>query len=472
MANPTPIRPWFRLGAVRTAPAHAPAHAPEARPIFSIPTFRSTYSAPSSPQTHPTKPHEPTPPQPQPRVVAAYRGSAPSSPDKKVVPQTQPTKPHEPTPPPSQPQLHIVPTYRGSAPSSPDKKVASQTQPTKPHEPTPPPPQPHIVAAYRGSAPSSPDKKVAPQTQPTKPHEPTPPPPQPHIVATYRGSAPSSPDKKVAPAPSSSLPNSPIQKTSLPNTNTNHYSISSSTSSPSHKIPNTSSSAKTIQAESVYNSPIHSPRLKPTAPPPSPLILPPSQFNSETKIPKEAEQKTVLVQKTVEKPKQWLNGNGTELHRESWNHGKGKDIETNEIGYHKKVSALDSEGSGMKVITIAGENRGAYMELVHSHKQHEPKYLHKKGNDSSKINGDGVESEGLSSGGEESSGRKDKNHKGKTTSSFPMAAYMNSNVQCVNNSLLYHASCSHHDPGVRLTLSKKPHGEGYHLKKDVDDYNS
>ncbi|CAL0308872.1 unnamed protein product [Lupinus luteus] len=430
MANPPPIRPWFRLAAVRTAPAPAPsAPAPEARPVFSIPTFRSTYSAPSSPQTKPREPIHPAPQpqsQPQPRIVATYRGSAPSSPDKKVAPQTQPTKPHEPTPPAPQPQPRIVATHRGSAPSSPDKKVAPQTQQTKPHEPTP----------------------LAPQ-------------PQPRIIAENRGSAPSSPDKKVAPAPSSSLPNSPIQKASL--TNTNHYSISA-TSSPSHKIPNTPSS-KTIKAESVYNSPIHSPNPKPTAPPPSPLILPLSQYNSETMIPKEAEQKTVLVQKTVEKPKQLLNENGNELHRESWN--LGKEIETKEISSHKKVPASDSENSGMKVITIAGENRGAYMELVHSQKKHEPKYLHKKGNDSSKINGDGngAESEGSIIGSEGSSSRKDKNHKGKTTSSFPMAAYMNSNVQCVNNSLLYHASCSHHDPGVHLSLSKKPHGERYDLKE-------
>ncbi|KAK7243836.1 hypothetical protein RIF29_38648 [Crotalaria pallida] len=103
----------------------------------------------------------------------------------------------------------------------------------------------------------------------------------------------------------------------------------------------------------------------------------------------------------------------------------------------------------MKVITIAGENRGAYMELVHSQKKkHEPNSLHKKSGNGSKIIGDGgVESEGSSS-------NEDKNYKGRTKSSFPMAAYMNSNVQCVNNSLLFHASCSHHDPGVRLTDSR------------------
>lgn len=102
------------------------------------------------------------------------------------------------------------------------------------------------------------------------------------------------------------------------------------------------------------------------------------------------------------------------------------------------------------------------MELIQSPKKHDPKYLHKKGN--SNINVDGVES------AEE--GNVNKNQKGRTSSSFPMAAYMNSNVQCVNNSLLYHTSCSHHNPGVRLSLSKKPFGEGFHLKEHADGHNT
>ncbi|CAL0311293.1 unnamed protein product [Lupinus luteus] len=360
MANQPPVRPWFRLASIRTASAPAPAPAPEARHVFSIPTFRSTSSAPSSPHTQPTKPREPTPPQPQ---------------------------------------------------------------------------------------------------------------PQSRIAAANRGSAPSSPDKRVVHAPLSSLPTSPIQKAPLTNTNTNTNTSSIPSSPLSHKQPNTSS-PKTIKADSVYSSPNLSPNLKPTAPPPSPLTLPPSQLNSEPKIPKEAEQKTMLVQKNVEKPKQWLNGNGTEMHREQGNHAKGKESETNDRGSYKKVSHSDSEDSGMNVITIAGENRGAYMELVHSQKKHEAKYLHKKGN-GSKIDGNGGGGELESSSSiEGSANRKDKNGKGRTKSSFPMAAYMNSNVQCVNNSLLYHASCSHHDPGVRLSLSKKSHGEGYHFKEGVDDNTS
>ncbi|KAE9598048.1 hypothetical protein Lal_00004012 [Lupinus albus] len=370
MANQPPIRPWFRLAAIRTAPtpAPAPAPAPESRPIFSIPTFRSTTSAPSSPHTQPTKPREPTPP------------------------------------PPLQPQ---------------------------------PQPQPQSLS---------------------------------HIAGANRGSAPSSPDKRIVHAPLSSLPTSPIQKATLTNINTNKNTTSVPSSPLSHKQPNTSS-PKTIKADSVYNSPNLSPNLKPTTPPPSPLILPHSQL-----IPKEAEQKTMLVQKPVEKPKQW-NGNGTELHRKEGNDGnnhdgKGKESESNDRGCNKKVSNSDTEDYGMNVITIAGENRGAYMELVHSQKKHEANYVHKKGN-GSKMNGDVVGGESESSiSAEGSANRKDKNEKGRTKSSFPMAAYMNSNVQCVNNSLLYNASCSHHDPGVHLSLSKKSNGEGYHFKEGVNPHNS
>lgn len=209
---------------------------------------------------------------------------------------------------------------------------------------------------------------------------------------------------------------------------------------------------------------MHSPNnKKPTTSPPSPLILPPSQLKPEPNIPEQAEPKTVLVQKTIDRPKPWHNNNGpTESHKNNHNahHGKHQQSESKEKGSHRRHS--DSEDSGMRVITIAGENKGAYMELIHSPKKHEPKYLHKKGN--SNINVDGVESES-SSAEEGNVNKKDKNHKGRKTSSFPMAAYMNSNVQCVNNSLLYHTSCSHHDPGVRLSLSKKPFGEGFHVKE-------
>ncbi|KAL9320504.1 hypothetical protein ACSQ67_012343 [Phaseolus vulgaris] len=343
MANPPPVRPWFRLASIRStpaAPAPAPAPLQEPRPTLGLPAFR-TASAPSSPQSHPTQPQ-------------------------------------------SQPQ-----------------------------------PQPH-------------------------PH------PAPESL--------SQPNRFS----SSSLPNSPVHKTTL-TTSSPEKNARVHVSSPTH-------SPKTIKQSD--RSPMHSPNnSKTTTPPPSPLTLPPSQFKTEPKIPEQPEPKTVLIQKTIDRIKPWHNG-ATETPKNNGNahHGKhvtGKESESKEKGIHKKHS--DSEDSGMRVITIAGENRGAFMELIQSPKKPEAKYLHKKGNSS--INVDGVESQG-SSAEEGSVNKKDKNQKGKTTSSFPMAAYMNSNVQCVNNSLLYNTPCTHHDPGVRLSLSKKPFGEGFHLKEQADGHHA
>ncbi|CAJ1976019.1 unnamed protein product [Sphenostylis stenocarpa] len=345
MANPPPVRPWFRLASIRSTAAQAPFAAAPAAPLeprttLGLPAFR-TASAPSSPQTHPIQPPQP------------------------------------PSEPSSQPNRFSS----SSLPNSPVHK-ATLTTSSPPH--------------------SSPEKSA----------------------------------RERVPVP---------------------------VSSPTH-------SPKTIKQSD--RSPMHSPdNNKTIAPPPSPLTLPPSQFNTEPKIPEQPEPKTVLVQKTIDRIRPWHNG-AAETHKNHGNahHGKhvtGKESESKEKGIHKKLS--DSEDSGMRVITIAGENRGAFMELLQSQKKPEAKYLHKKGTPS--INVGEVESES-SSAEDGSVNKKDKNQKGKTASSFPMAAYMNSNVQCVNNSLLYNTSCSHHDPGVRLSLSKKPFGEGFHLKENADGHNT
>ncbi|GAU13685.1 hypothetical protein TSUD_347890 [Trifolium subterraneum] len=367
MANPPPVRPWFRLTSIRPAPTPAPAPAPAPAPT-------------------------PTPaPAPESRPIMA------------------------------------LPTFRTA------------------------------------SAPPSPHNQTQPQEKKTE-------------------NTPSSPPHRVN-HNNSSMTSSPIQKAT-------HYSSSSSpekTTTTTSRVPIPTQSPKTIKQ--TVHSPMHSPYVKSTSSPPSPLTLPPSQFKTheeQSKIPVEPEPKAVLVQKTVGMPNPWHNGNDTELHREAQHHSNGEfhreaknhsnssvhgkhiTVKGRETSREKKFS--DSEDSGMRVITIAGENRGAYMELIQSQKKHQPNYLHKKGK-SNNIKVDGGESES-SSAEEGKINKKDKNHKGRTKSSFPMAAYMNSNVQCVNNSLLYHASCSHHDPGVRLSLSKKPFGEGYHVKEHVDGRNT
>lgn len=89
----------------------------------------------------------------------------------------------------------------------------------------------------------------------------------------------------------------------------------------------------------------------------------------------------------------------------------------------KKPETKDDD-IGM-IITISGENKGAIMDL-------------------GKFAGNYVKKN--SSDGEKSEENK-KNHK-------PLI--MNSNVQGVNNSIIYNCSITHHDPGLHLSLSTNP----------------
>lgn len=182
----------------------------------------------------------------------------------------------------------------------------------------------------------------------------------------------------------------------------------------------------------------------------------------------------MLFQKTIDKPKA-SRLNGSDLQKDFVDtlnssiaqlakQETSKDVETKERGHRKKISS-DSEDAGMRVITIAGENKGAFMEVIHSPKKHvfegNSRFLHKKDNPRS----DGSDWGSHSSSGEEGNiKKKDKNHKGRSVEATPLSAFMNSNVQGVNNSIICNSSCTHHDPGVHLALSRKPAGSGFHIK--------
>lgn len=431
MANqPTPARPWFRLASIARpaaptptpapapAPAPAAAPAPEPRPPLVIrPTFRPL--APSQP----TQPQEPTPPPP----AAAPPASAVAPPPAAAV--TRPFATPAPAPAPA-PVISARPIFStSSVPSSPVQRV---------------------------SAPAAPSSTVSQVSQPQT-----------------RVSAPSSPVTKAVPS-ASSVRTSPIAKEaptqSFPN-------VKAATTS----YDTTAPSLKTIKP--AAQTPPQSPKPKPTAPPPSPLNLPPTRLKAETeteqKIPLEAEQKTVLVQKTIEKPKPWLGGNAdsqwehSEHYKPSFFHsGKQeghKEVEIKEKDSYKKLS--DSEEAGTRVITIAGENKGAFMELIRSPKKldgsDKSKSLQvKKGITTTGIRGS--DSESYSSSDKEGNPKKDKSQKGnKGTNSVPMNAFMNSNVQGVNNSIVYNSSYNHHDPGVHLTLTRKASG-GFQAKERVN----
>ncbi|KAI6701801.1 hypothetical protein NL676_010937 [Syzygium grande] len=228
-------------------------------------------------------------------------------------------------------------------------------------------------------------------------------------------------------------------------------------------------------------TPPQSPSAKPVAPPPSPLVLPPPQLRADDqpRIPLEAEQKTVLVQETVPLPppsNRLPSLNGRIHSDEAPKAGTARDTKNGDAerhrGPHPKKHPDSGELPGMKVITIAGENKGAMMELIRSPK-HPPSHhlLHNKASPTSKSNGQEPRNSSLSSSSSSSSSdegkqkkKKDKSHQSKSFASPPISAFMNSNVQGVNNSIIYNSSCTHHDPGVHLALSRKPSNGALHIK--------
>lgn len=116
--------------------------------------------------------------------------------------------------------------------------------------------------------------------------------------------------------------------------------------------------------------------------------------------------------------------------------------------YQKKLD--DHKDSGMRVITIAGENKGAYMELGSSNRKHDY-----KGNPHTLSHNSRAKKDGNESGSSRSESSKSRK-KDRSKSGLPMTAFVNSNVQSVNNSILFHASCTHSDPGVHFSFSRKP----------------
>lgn len=138
-------------------------------------------------------------------------------------------------------------------------------------------------------------------------------------------------------------------------------------------------------------------------------------------IPPEAEQKTILVQETIgSTPKVYVSGNHSPGIALNGKRDLTRDSKkTKENGNHyKKLS--DSEEFGMRVITIAGENKGAIMELgptPNSHKKHEfgggnPLGLHMKGDPRGSRSGGKLGSDDSNSSNDEgkieSKGKSDK----------------------------------------------------------------
>lgn len=168
-------------------------------------------------------------------------------------------------------------------------------------------------------------------------------------------------------------------------------------------------------------------------------------------IPAEIEQKTVLMHEKERKASNGYvmrsshseiskdNSVGAQLQAKLREGRKGKVMNA------QKKQNSDSEEYGSRVVILAGENKGAIMELSPSRK--------KNGSGSWSNRGQKLE-EGISK-------KKDEKEQGWGTETVPIDAFVNCNVQGVNNSILYHCSCTHNDPGVHLALSRKTNGGGH-----------
>ncbi|KAM5555741.1 vegetative cell wall protein gp1 [Rosa sericea] len=490
-----PTRPWFRLSSmVRPAPAPTPAPAPAPAPTPAPAPAPAPTPAPAPvvrPTLRPLAPPPPAEPTPPPPAARAPTPPAPAAP----TPTPRPPAVRAPTPP--------APTA-----STPTPRPPAVAPPPVAAAPAPPPPL--AVTSTTASVPSSPARGVSSAPSAASP-------PATAIAITSASSVPSSPGK-VAPSSTSGVPSPrsrvttsvsdypatsravPPPQTSPPKPAAATISVPRQTYSPpkpsTAREPSPSYIPPPRTLKPVNNTPPQSPtRPKPTAPPPSPLKLPPSQLRSSTadqtdqRIPLEAEQKTVLVQKTIDqKPTSWFStGVSKQDHdstRESQRPGNhAHHAKQEEKITKKKLSSDSEEAPGMRVITLAGDNKGAYMELTRSpNKHHEQRgehshYLFKKGHNGKSAQTIGShesdKSYSSSSSGEEGKPKmKDKSHhkgiKAGSSSQLPLSSFTNSNVQGINSSIVYNSSCTHHDPGVHLALTRKPNEDGFDVKSHVN----
>ncbi|KAG7013807.1 hypothetical protein SDJN02_23974, partial [Cucurbita argyrosperma subsp. argyrosperma] len=304
---------------------------------------------------------------------------------------------------------------------------------TEPAEPTTPQPS--------KSPPQTPMKKAASPPQLPLPGSLTPPvkkPASPPAAAVTRPALPS-PAKHISPkGKSGSVVGSPT-KNELVNKDSSKQA--SPVSSP--LVP------KSIPA---VPTPYQSPKPKAAASPPSPLTLPPPQLQSvdepkHESIPQEVERKTVVFQKVMDKASQGEH-DITSYHTHAAEFGqngkqepkKSDEDESKDKAIGAKKALLESSNdkdtnTNTRVITMAGKNNGASMEIFLS--------------DKNKNKNEDTTNNNLKD-------NKSTKKTIRTRNGLPMKAFFNSNVQGINNSILMDSKFTHHDPGIHLMFSPMP----------------
>nr|GME20726.1 vegetative cell wall protein gp1-like [Ipomoea batatas]GME21727.1 vegetative cell wall protein gp1-like [Ipomoea batatas] len=226
----------------------------------------------------------------------------------------------------------------------------------------------------------------------------------------------------------SSVPTSPVQK---PITEFTSYSPKPKVQSPPKPQPFQDYYNPPPKPASPVRAPPPSPKTFEKTPQMSPLKLPKpaqtmSDSDSEPKIP--IDQKKMVVQETTQRSRGYIPPIRHHPHENKQN---------------------EADEYGMSVLTLAGENKGAIMDLSPARKKYGFNGTPQKLQSDAEKSGSGSDSESRAkypNGTGRGRGRR---------SSLPMTAFMNSNVQSINNSILHNTTCNHHDPGIHLIFSGK-----------------
>ncbi|KAG7986647.1 hypothetical protein I3843_03G091900 [Carya illinoinensis] len=452
-SQPPPLRPTTESRPSRPAPEiQTPAQTATAVPIR--PPFRSVGIAPAvQPQAQVPQRTEPQPssqfrtatellqatPEPVPQSQAG--GSVPSSPSR--TSQIQPASGTSLNPPWSPSRLFSQPTglttsqptaapqsrAAGSVPSSPTR--TSQIQPASGTSLNPPWSPSRFFSQPTGVTTSQPTGATA--LQPT---------PEPAPQSRAAGSVPSSPSRTSQIQPASDSPQlSP------------HLLLPEKESKPvvSHPLSQEPQPKAQVPSEDIFVSQKQTPietssQLDGVVTRPTKVFLTtdqPQKTDSDAKPKSEhPKDKKISSKSTTQRPSTVVS-DGAQLPLHEAVRG--------DIFKHlqKLTTSYPIDEKPVSVITIAGGNEGASMHLALESAEKEGRVHMQRGYKLSPT-----ESTEATADGEESSKAK-RSENPITKEKPPSRAYVNSNVQSVNNSILLDHSITERNPGVQLVLSNE-----------------
>ncbi|KAK9165508.1 hypothetical protein Scep_000699 [Stephania cephalantha] len=405
--------PWVISAAAAAQAPPPPSRAPEAQPP----------AATSAPLLRPHSAH-PGPP----LLAHSFQGPTPSPPPK-PTPQPSPTRPAiDTSPPPPTPEDKTISRHQPPQLPSPSK-IAAQFKSQEIHSPVslgiPPSqqPTPRSVPPVEKKAQSPPPLSLPPPALS---------PPQPERERKTETASNGAIRPTITTAAAAATLMEPQKPRFAPTEEPEQRTIS--------ELPSTNQDKKTLIGRRVVagaGDPLGIPKDRsPPSPQPPPTTISESQQN-------QTQPKNPPFQKNVK----------DEVSRLVHKYGS------------KHLSNSPEEESPVSVMTLAGENRGATMQLGPQNqfpKREGPVHIHRGYKLSHEHHSESKTTDGDSSSRDD---KKSKNQNGKSNNkeeSKTSKSFVNSNVQGINNSIMFNSSYSERSPGVHLTLSRSvgPGSEG------------